>query len=92
MLPPRREGSCNTEEGETLTATVGSVGQVKSQRLKNEAGQAVTMQHAGFLSALQFDNEIAQLAPSGSQWADPDMPCQFTTKSGAVGTFTWRVS
>src|SRR5262245_38833328 len=79
------------EAGDTLTATVGSVGQVKSQRLKNEAGQAMTMQHAGFLATMQFDNEIAQLAPSSSQWADPDMPHQFETKSGAVGTVTWRV-
>ena len=91
-LPTQTTPIALHEEGDTLTATVGSVGQVTSKRLKNEAGQAMTMQHAGFCSALQFDNEIAQLAPSGSQWTDPDMPRHFETKSGAVGTFTWRVS
>jgi hypothetical protein len=51
------------------------------------------MQNTGFTSALQFDNQAAQLAPSGgTQWADPDMPRQFETKSGAVATFTWSVS
>jgi len=44
------------------------------------------------LSVMQFDHEVAQLAPSSSQWTDPDMPHQFETKSGAVGTVTWRVS
>ena len=76
-----------------LTATVAGFGQVKSQRLTNDAGQATTMQNTGFTTALQFDNQVAQLAPShGTQWSDPDMPRQFQTKSGAVATFTWRVS
>jgi len=77
----------------TLTATVAGFGQVQSQRLTNEAGQPTTMQNTGFTSALQFDNQTAQLAPSGgTQWSDPDMPRQFETKSGAVATFTWSMS
>lgn len=80
------------EEGDTVTATVGGFGQYKSQRLKNEAGQPMTMQNVGFTTALQFDNQTAHLAPSGSQWSDPDMPRQFETKSGAVATFTWSMS
>ena len=80
------------EEHGTLTATVGSVGQIKSQRLTNEAGQPMTMQNTGFTTALQFDNQAAQLAPStGTHWFDPDQPQRFEHKSGAVGTFTWRV-
>ena len=81
------------EHSGTLTATVAGFGQVQSQRLTNEAGQATIMQHTGFTTALQFDNQAAQLAPSGgTQWADPDMPRPFETKSGAVATFTWSVS
>ncbi len=80
------------DEGDTLTTSVGSFGQVKSQRLKDEAGRQMTLQNAGFASALQFDNETIHLATSGSQWSDPDMPRQFETKSGAVTTFAWSVS
>jgi hypothetical protein len=81
------------EQNGTLTATVAGFGQVHSQRLTNDAGQPTTMQHTGFTTALQFDNQSAQLAPSsGTRWADPDLPRQFETKSGAVATFTWRVS
>ena len=76
-----------------MTATVAGFGQVRSQRLTNDAGQPTIMQNTGFTSALQFDNQAAQLAPSGgTQWADPDMPRHFETKSGAVATFTWSVS
>ena len=81
------------EENGTLTATVGNFGQIQSQRLKNEAGQPMMMQNTGFTTALQFDNQAAQLAPStGTQWSDSALPQKFESKSGAVGTFTWRVS
>lgn len=79
------------EEGGTLTATVGSFGHVKSQRLKDEAGRPVTMKNAGFASALQFDDLTMELAPSDSRWSDPDMPLQFVTKSGAVSALKWSV-
>ena len=76
-----------------MSATVTGFGQVQSQRLTNEAGQPTLMQNTGFTTALQFDNQAAQLAPSGgTRWADPDMPRPFETKSGAVATFTWSVS
>jgi hypothetical protein len=77
----------------TLTVTVGNFGQIQSQRLTNEAGQPMTMQNTGFTTALQFDNQAAQLAPSaGTHWSDPELPQRFESKSGAVGTLTWRVS
>ena len=80
------------EEGDTLIASVGNFGQVKSQLLKDEAGRVMTLQNAGFASALQFKNETIELAPSTSRWSDPDMPRQFETKSGAVATFNWSVN
>jgi hypothetical protein len=78
------------EANGSLQATVGTVGQIRSQRLKNEAGQTMTMQHVGCAVALQFDRQTAELAPSaGTRWADPDLPRQWESRSGAVGTFTW---
>ena len=78
------------EQGGSLTATVAGFGQVKSERLTNDAGQPTTMHNTGFTTALQFDNQAAQLAPSGSRWSDTDMPRQFVTKSGAVAALAWR--
>ncbi len=81
------------EENGALKATVGSVGRIRSQRLTNAAGQPMAMQNTGLTTALQLDNQTAQLAPgTGTQWADPDLPQHFEHKSGAVATFTWRVS
>jgi hypothetical protein len=78
------------EANGSIQATVGTVGQIHSQRLKNEAGQTMTMQNVGFAVALQFDRQTAELAPSaGTRWADPDLPRQWESRSGAVGTFTW---
>ncbi len=78
------------EQGDTLTATVGSFGRVKSQLLKNEAGRPMTMQNLG-LTGLPLKDETGQLAPSGSHWYDPDMPRQFETKSGVRGICDWSV-
>jgi len=80
-----------TDDGDNLTATVGKFGKIKSDQLKNEAGRTMMLQGAGFASAFQFEDETFNLAPSGSQWSDPDLPHQnFSTKSGAVGKFSWR--
>ena len=92
-LPTKRVPIAVQESNGTITATVGEVGQIKSQRLKNEAGQQMTMQNVGFAIAFQFKDQTAELAPSdGTRWSDPDMPEQWESRSGAVGTFTWSGS
>jgi hypothetical protein len=89
-LPTQTTSITVQETNGTIQATVGRVGQIHSQRLKNEAGQPMTMQNVGFAVALQFDRQAAELAPSaGTRWSDPDLPRQWESKSGAVGTFTW---
>jgi hypothetical protein len=81
------------EHNGSLSATVGNYGQIRSERLKNEAGQTMTMQNTGFVVAFQFDNQTADLAPStGTRWSDPEMPRQFESKSGVVASFTWSGS
>jgi len=89
-LPTQTTPIMVQEANGTIQAMVGNVGQIHSQRLKNEAGQPMTMQNVGFAVALQFDRQTAELAPSsGTRWSDPDLPHQWESKSGAVGTFTW---
>ena len=64
----------------------------ESEQLKNESGQPMTLQGSGFASVFQMENETFTLAPSATQWSDPDMTRQFSTKSGAVAKFSWRGS
>lgn len=81
------------EKNGTVSATVGRFGKIRSQRLKNEAGQQMTMQNVGFAALFGFKDQTAELAPGeGTRWSDPDMPRQWESKSGAVGTFTWNVT
>jgi hypothetical protein len=89
-LPTEATSITLQEQDGTISASVGSVGYIRSQRLKNDAGQSMIMQNVGFAVALQFDRQMAELAPSkGTHWSDPDMPRQWESKSGAVGTFRW---
>jgi hypothetical protein len=60
------------------------------QQLRNEAGRAMTPQGADITSMFQFENDVLTLVPRGTQWSDSDMPhTEITTRSGAVGKFSW---
>ncbi len=80
------------DDGDELTAKVGDVGEIKSSVLKNEAGDAVTMQHAGFAGIFQFPDEKFSVAPSASRWADSDLPREFETSSGTRAPWSWSVA
>jgi hypothetical protein len=78
-------------DSHNITARVGNFGEIKSQELRNEAGRAMTVPGAGFASMFQFENDVLTLAPSDTQWSEPDTPhTQITTRSGALGKFSWR--
>ena len=80
-----------SEDGDLVTASVGSVGTIRSERLRNEAGGVMTMQNVGFAMAFEFPDATAQLAPSaGTEWSDPDLPGIFTSKSGARNNVNWQ--
>ena len=76
-------------ENGTVIADIGDFGHVESSRLKNEAGDQITMSNTGFAAMLQIENQTVDLAPSASKWSDPEMPVEFETKSGAVARFSW---
>ena len=81
-----------SEENGTIKADVGNFGSIVSTRMVNEAGDTVALHDAGFALIWNFDNNIAEMAPSdGTSWRDPDFPVAWDGKSGAVGHFTWNV-
>ncbi len=77
------------DDGTNLTASVGSIGQIKSQQLKNQSGNLMILQGAGFASAFQMENDTFTLAPSATEMSDPEIPHTISTKSGAVAKFSW---
>jgi len=82
-LPTRTVPITVQEANGTIQATIGTVGQIHSQRLTKEAGQPMTRQHVGFAVALQSDRQTAELAPSvGTHWADPDRPRPWESRCG----------
>ena len=89
-LPTQRAAISVQADDGNVSATIGDFGQIASKRLKNEAGEIMTMQNTGFVMAFEFENQTAELAPSdGTRWSDPDMPVMFDAKSGAVGKINW---
>lgn len=78
------------DDGNNITASVGNVGQIKSQQLSNQSGQPMILQGAGFASAFQMENDTFTLAPSAIEMSVPGIPHQISTKSGAVAKFNWN--
>lgn len=73
--------------GDTTTGSVGNVGQITSQRLKNQAGEPASIQGAAAMGAFQLTRlEVARTA--GSHWAVPAMRT-WDADSGTTGPFDW---
>ncbi len=83
-LPVEKTSIDVSRDGDTITASVGGVGQVSSKALRDDQGNGFAISGGGFVAGFGMDH--ADLAPSaGTMWSDPDMPREFATKSGARG-------
>jgi hypothetical protein len=91
-LPARTTKIQVQEDGNTLTATVGDSGRIQSRRMADEAGRATILQNAGLACLMKTENDAVQMAPSGSQWTDQELPHRFETRSGARGICHWSVN
>ncbi len=91
-LPSEFCGIDVQDDGEQLTAKVGDVGEIRSAVLKNDAGDAMTVQDAGFAVAFNFTDSRFSVAPSDSRWEDSDLPRTFDTRSGARAPWSWNVA
>ena len=87
VLPTQTARIAVQEDGGNISATVGNFGVIKSQPMKDAAGQPTSIQNAMLAQGLQLGD--IQVAPSGHRWSDPAMPRAFDTKSGAVASFNW---
>jgi hypothetical protein len=86
-LPAQAAAITVAEADETITVSVPAAGTVESRLLRDAQGIGFRLEGGGFVAGLGL--RVADLAPSSSRWADPDLPRPFETKSGARGDFTW---
>lgn len=86
-LPTLKANISFKEDGDIISITVPGAGQLESKVLRDGDGKTFSLTGGGFVGGMGM--EAAQLASSASRWADPTLPRQFETKSGARGNFTW---
>ena len=84
-LPTQQVSIEIRENGNSLTATIGDVGNVSSMPMTNADGKPVMLENAGPIRL-----QSVQLAPSATRLSDPGMPRLIETKSGGVGNFSWN--
>jgi hypothetical protein len=87
---PTETAAIAIDAGDNPSITVGAVGHVKLQRIKDEGGRATKLLNAPVLGAIQVDT--ADLARSdGSRFADPQMRRWDAGGHGSLSPFSWRV-
>ncbi|MEE8172113.1 MAG: DUF1326 domain-containing protein [Alphaproteobacteria bacterium] len=75
--------------GDDPTITVGSVGQVKMERVKNQAGRTTTLNNTLIFGLIDIDT--TDLARSdGSRFADPEMRVWDSWGAGSLSPFSWK--
>ncbi len=84
-LPTKYTAITIQETGGDLVAAVGSYGTVRSRRMKNAAGRVARLHNVTLLGASPID-----LAPSDSEWHDPELPRNFRTESGGAAKISWK--
>ena len=87
---PTQTATISVDAGDNPSVTVGAVGHVKLQRIKDAGGRTTKLLNAPVLGAIQVDT--ADLARSeGSLFADPQMRRWESGGHGSVSPFSWRV-
>ena len=83
-LPTQQVSIQIQEDKDSLTATIGEVGEIKSMPMTNPGGKPVMFENTGPLGL-----QSVQISPSASRLSDAGFPRRIETKSGGVGNFAW---
>ncbi len=84
---PARETSIDMQWGDSPSVTVGDVGQVTLQPIKDAAGQQTTVRGAAMATALQLEG-LDVASSQGTRWTDPDLQT-LEGDSGSMSRFDW---
>jgi hypothetical protein len=84
---PMHPARIEIERGESISITVGDVGQVTLKPLADQEGRPTTVQ--GTMAQAAFQSASMQLASSrGTRWTDTDLR-GWDGDSGTLHTFAW---
>lgn len=75
------------EWGDNPSLTVGSIGEVTLQPLKDETGRPATVEGAAAAAAFQLPS-LRLASSKGSRWSDPEMRA-WEGDSGTLHSFSW---
>ncbi len=84
---PAETTTIDADWGESPSVTVGSVGQARLTRLKDDAGRATSVAGAAAQAAFQFDG-MDLASAKGSHWSDPGLR-SWDGDSGTLHAFDW---
>ena len=87
---PTRSAAIRIEGEDNPSISVGTIGHVQLQRIRDEAGRATALLNAPVLGAIEV--ERADLARGdGSHFTDPQMRPWESGGHGSLSPFSWRV-
>jgi len=86
---PAESAAIKLSGGDSPEITVGNMGQVKLQPIKDQAGKTATVVNAPVLGLIEISE--AKLARSdGSRFAAPQMRSSTSGGHGSVSPFSWK--
>jgi hypothetical protein len=86
---PTQTGKIAFEWADTPAGVIGTVGEVKTQRVKDQAGRQTKVTGAAAMAA--FASESMDLVRSdGSLWSDPEMRQWNAGGSGTLHALNWK--
>jgi hypothetical protein len=85
---PAQPTRIDVQHGETASATVGGVGRVPLQPLKDQTGKQTKIQGAAAQAAFMIDSMDVS-SSKGSRWSDPELR-SWDGDSGNLIAFNWR--
>ena len=86
-LPPQT-AKIDFQGGENPGATVGSFGQIKLERVKDDAGRQTRVLNAPLFAAFAVESEDVARS-EGTRWSDPEMRSWEAGGNGEIAEFTW---
>ena len=87
---PTESAAIKLSGGENPEITVGNIGHVKLQAIKDQAGKTATVMNAPVFGLIEI-SEVKLSRSDGSRFAAPQMRSWTSGGHGSVSPFSWKV-
>jgi hypothetical protein len=86
---PTQAAAIKISDGDSPVVSVGGVGQVKLQSIKDQVGRRTTVMNAASHSLMEI-SQVDLARSDGSRFADPQMRAWDAWGHGGVSAFSWK--